>query len=122
MATVLVVDDSPDNRLLARTLLTHAGHRVLEASDGDAGLSLATAHAPDLVLLDLSMPARSGPELVRALRANPETRAMKVALYTAMEVTSALRDFMAMYGIPLAIPKPCEPADFLQAVERALAG
>jgi two-component system, cell cycle sensor histidine kinase and response regulator CckA len=120
MATVLIVDDAADTRLLVRTLLTHAGHQVIEAGDGSAGLSTTIANNPDLVLLDLSMPLTSGPEFVRALRADPRTRATAVALYTGTEMTPALCDFMEMYGIRVAIPKPSEPAEFLRAVERAL--
>ncbi|MGA8098409.1 MAG: response regulator [Candidatus Cybelea sp.] len=121
MARVLVVDDAPDTRLLVRTLLTHVGHEVFEAADGAVALSSATEHRPDLVLLDFSMPAMSGPEFIRALRADPRAMRTVVALYTATAMNPALRDFMQMYGIEHVIPKPSEPLELLAAVERALA-
>ncbi|MGB9652509.1 MAG: response regulator [Candidatus Cybelea sp.] len=120
MARVLVVDDAPETRLLVRTLLTHAGHEVLEAADGAVALSSAAEHQPDLVLLDFSMPAMSGPEFIRALRDDPRVTRIVVALYTATAMNPALRDFMEMYEIKHVIPKPSEPRELLAAVERAL--
>ena len=120
MARVLVVDDAPETRLLVRTLLTHAGHEVLEAADGAVALSSAAEHQPDLVLLDFSMPAMSGPEFIRALRDDPRVTRIVVALYTATAMNPALRDFMEMYEIKHVIPKPSEPRELLEAVERAL--
>jgi CheY-like chemotaxis protein len=120
MARVLVVDDAPETRLLVRTLLTHAGHEVFEAADGAVALSSAAEHQPDLVLLDFSMPAMSGPEFIRALRADPRITRTVVALYTATAMTPALRDFKEMYEIEHVIPKPSEPLELLAAVERAL--
>jgi CheY-like chemotaxis protein len=119
MATVLIVDDDGNTRLLVRTVLAHAGHRVVEAQNGSQALESVAAELPDLLLLDLSMPDMSGPDLLRALRSNPGTSTTKVALYTATPMNAALRDFMEIYGIGHAIPKPSEPQELLSAVERA---
>lgn len=120
MSTVLIVDDDENTRLLVRTLLTHAGHRAIEAANGATGLALAATERPGLILLDLSMPSMSGTDFVRALRADPQTKAMTVALYTATAVSAAVRDFMEMYDIRHTIPKPAEPREFLEAVQKAL--
>lgn len=120
MATVLVVDDDPDARLLARTLLEYAGHAVLEAGDGAAALACARSERPDLILFDLSMPAMSGTAFARAVRADAALRPIVLALYTATAMNPALRDFMEIYRVRNAIPKPSEPPEFLEAVERAL--
>jgi len=121
MARVLVVDDDPDTRLLARTLLTHAGHAVVEVADGTEAIACARRERPDLILFDLAMPGMSGTELVRAVRADAELRATPLALYTATPLDSALLDFMEIYTVGCAIPKPSEPPEFLAAVQRALA-
>jgi CheY-like chemotaxis protein len=121
VATVLVVDDDANSRLLVRTLLGYAGHATIEAAGGVEGLALAAAHRPDLILLDLSMPSMSGAEFVRALRRDAQTQGIAVALYTATATSAAVRDFMEMYQIRHAIPKPSEPSEFLEAVARALA-
>jgi CheY-like chemotaxis protein len=120
MATVLIADDDRNTRLLVRTVLTYAGYTVIEAEDGRKALSLAAEHGPQLILLDLSMPSMSGPEFLRALRANARTSGTPVALYTATAMNPALRDFMEMYAIRHVIPKPSEPAQLLASVERAL--
>jgi CheY-like chemotaxis protein len=120
MASVLIVDDAAETRLLVRTLLAHAGYAVIEASDGRNGLEQAAAHRPDLILLDLSLPSMSGPEFIRTLRADPQTKTIAVALYTATPQDRAMRDFMEMYQIRHAIPKPSEPSELIEAVQRAL--
>lgn len=120
MATVLIADDDRNTRLLVRTVLAHAGHTVLEAKDGSEALELAVTHQPQLILLDLSMPSMSGPEFLRALRAQPQSKETRVALYTATAMNPSLRDFMEIYAIRHVIPKPCEPEELLASVERAL--
>lgn len=119
MLTVLIADDDANTRLLVRTVLGHAGYDVIEARDGFEALETAKANPPDLILLDLSMPDMSGPDLLRALRADPDTSTTEVALYTATPMNAALRDFMEIYGVGSSIPKPSEPAELLDAVERA---
>jgi len=120
VATILVVDDDANNRLLVQTVLGHAGHRVLEAGDGAAGLALAVAERPDLIMLDLSLPSMSGPQFLRALREDPQTQTLLVALYTASPVTAVLSEFMEIYGVAGVIPKPSEPIVLAGAVERTL--
>ncbi len=122
MATVLVADDDRHTRFLVKTVLTHVGHTVIEAADGADALTRARTETPDLILLDLSMPGMSGPEFIRALRADPRTQPTKVALYTATPLNAALRDFMEIYGIEHVVPKPAEPAQLIEAIERALSG
>jgi CheY-like chemotaxis protein len=120
VATVLIADDDANSRLLVATLLEHAGHVVLEATDGENALSVVATHGPDLVLVDLSMPRMSGINFVRALRSDPEHAATAVVLYTGTGDTEAMRDFMRAYGVLGAIPKPSEPLVFIQTVESAL--
>ncbi len=120
MACVLIVDDDPNARLLVTTLLAHGGHTALEASSGEQGLELALERQPDLVITDLSLPGMSGPQFLRALRADERTRPLRVALYTASTIDAAMRDFMEIYGVASALPKPAEPRELLAAIERAL--
>ena len=81
--TVLVVDDEQDIRDLVRFRLEHDGYRVITATDGEAGLSLARAERPDLCVLDVMMPKLSGLEVLAELRQDPATAAMRVILLTA---------------------------------------
>jgi signal transduction histidine kinase/CheY-like chemotaxis protein len=81
--TALVVDDSAQSRALARALLERLGFEVLEAEDGAAGVAAARARAPDLVLMDLSMPRLDGYAAARLLRGDPATAAIPVVALTA---------------------------------------
>ena len=81
--TVLVVDDEQDILDLVRFRLEHDGYRVLTASDGQMGLTLAQAEHPDLCILDVMMPKLSGLEVLAHLRADPATADTRVILLTA---------------------------------------
>jgi DNA-binding response OmpR family regulator len=83
MARVLVIDDEPDVLLLCRVNLQHAGHDVLEASDGEQGLSLAVTELPDAVVLDLMLPLMDGYAVLAALKADERTRDLPVLVLTA---------------------------------------
>jgi len=69
---ILIVEDSRFLQLANERALTKAGHNVISASDGAEGLRLATEHRPDLIILDMLLPTMSGPEVLRAIRANAE--------------------------------------------------
>ena len=83
MARVLVIDDEPDVLLLCRVNLQHAGHDVLEASDGEGGLAIAVDELPDAVVLDLMLPLMDGYGVLAALQADKRTRAIPVLVLTA---------------------------------------
>ncbi len=80
---ILVVDDERDITALVAYHLARAGYRVATASDGNAALKAAAAEPPDLVVLDLMLPGRSGFEVLAELRRREETREAGVILLTA---------------------------------------
>lgn len=83
MALVLVVDDDANIRLLLREELTYAGHSVVCAADGEAGMEAAARECPDVVVLDVKMPGLDGIEVLRRLkRACGDVR---VLLFTAYD-------------------------------------
>ena len=71
--TVLIVDDDPHIRQLLAFALDKAGLSPVEAADGEAGLAMARAHKPDLVILDINMPRMDGLEVCRRLRTDGDT-------------------------------------------------
>jgi DNA-binding response OmpR family regulator len=83
MARVLVVDDEPDVLLLCRVNLEHAGHEVLEASDGDQAIDIARRELPDAIVLDLMLPHVGGYQVLEALRSEDDTREIPVCVLTA---------------------------------------
>jgi|SRR5579863_7657939 len=120
MATILVVDDDVNSRLLVAALLEPAGHVVLQAGGAEEALARARERHVDLVLTDLSMPGISGTALVRSLRSDPQHAATRVVLYTGSVPHGAMRDFMAIYAIRDVVVKPIDPRAFVQTIESAL--
>ena len=74
---ILVVDDREENRYIVCRILTKAGFRVNEASDGRSALTLATQN-PAVVLLDINLPDMTGYEVCRRMKANPATNSIPV--------------------------------------------
>lgn len=84
MATVLIVEDNPANMTLATFLVQSAGHVVLAAPDAEAGLALARAERPDLILMDIQLPGMDGLEATVLLKRDEATRAIPVIALTAL--------------------------------------
>jgi two-component system phosphate regulon response regulator PhoB len=92
---ILVVDDDPEIVAMLSTRLTKRGFQVATAADGVRAIELARRERPDLVLLDVMMPGKSGWEVARALRQDPVTEKVKIIMVTAIgeavnEITSPL--------------------------------
>lgn len=83
MHRVLVIDDEADVRLLYRVNLRHAGFEVLEANDGEQGITAALEHLPDVIVLDLMMPRVDGFEVLRTLRGHPDASEIPMVVLTA---------------------------------------
>jgi CheY-like chemotaxis protein len=116
-ASILVVDDDPEIVSMLSTRLTKRGYKVTTANDGHRALELAKKEKPDLVLLDVMMPGKSGWEVARALKQDPATASIKIVMVTAIgeqvnEITSPL------YGADAHIDKPFE----FDRLEKVIAG
>jgi putative two-component system response regulator len=81
---ILVVDDNEDNTLLLRELLTSRGYRVETAGSAEAAEEKIRAHPPDLLVLDIVLPGKSGYVLCRELKDDPETRLIPVVMITGL--------------------------------------
>lgn len=117
--TVLLIEDNDDNLRIYSTILTYAGYRVLEATDGEAGLASARAAQPDLILMDVSIPKIDGWEATRILKADPATSSIPVIALTAHALASD-RERAEDIGFDGYISKPAEPRLVLAEVERRL--
>ena len=78
-ATILIVDDTPNNLQVLFSYLETAGFRVLLAEDGESAIQIAQSQAPDLILLDVLMPEVDGFETCSRLKAQLETREIPVS-------------------------------------------
>lgn len=92
--TVLLVEDEDVMRTTLSAALSAAGYQVLEAQDGEAGLTLALDKHPDLVLTDLMMPKMGGLEMIRSLRRDPWGENVEVIILTNVSDTEALETAM----------------------------
>lgn len=82
--TVLVVDDEPSVVTYLTTLLEDEGYRTLAAEDGLEGLELTAEHKPDLILLDINMPKKSGVRMYREVKEDPALSGIPVIIVTAV--------------------------------------
>jgi DNA-binding response OmpR family regulator len=115
---ILLVDDDPEIVESMRTVLESRGYQILVARDGNQGLVLAEGEEPDLVVLDMMMPKRSGflvLEKLRRSRPNP----MRVIMITANE-GSRHKAYAEMLGVDDYIRKPFAMDRLLESVDRLL--
>jgi len=116
---VLVVEDEVEMRALLRRLLTRAGYRVVEASDGSAALACLRATAPDLVLLDIMLPDIDGLEVARWIRAEPTIARLPIIMVTGLlPAVEAVQGFAA--GADDYVRKPFHRDELLARVRRLL--
>jgi CheY-like chemotaxis protein len=83
MSKILLVEDNEMSRDMLSRRLERRGYQVIIAVDGQAGVALARSHAPDLILMDMSLPMLDGWEATRQLKAAVETRAIPIIALTA---------------------------------------
>jgi two-component system, cell cycle response regulator DivK len=119
MATVLIVEDNPANMTLAIFLLQSAGHAVLSAIDAEAGLTLARAQQPDLILMDIQLPGMDGLEATALLKRDAATRSIPVIALTALAMKGDEERIRAA-GCDGYIAKPLAYRDFLATIAAQL--
>jgi CheY-like chemotaxis protein len=120
VSKILIVEDSPDNMKLFRSLLTLQGHEVTGLSGGDGLLDTIGAVAPELVLMDIQLPGKDGFTLLREIRRS-SYHDLRVIALTA-HAMSGDRERALQAGFDGYITKPIEIRSFPEQVRRALAG
>ena len=119
MAKVLVVEDNPANMTLATFLLESAGHTSLRAVDAEAGIALACAEQPDLILMDIQLPGMDGLEATALLKRDDATRAIPVVALTALAMKGDEERIRAA-GCDGYIAKPLDYKELLATVKASL--
>jgi len=120
MARILIVEDNPDNMLLSVMLLESVGHQVISAVDAEAGLAVARAERPDLILMDIQLPGMDGLEATALLKADEATRGIPVIALTALAMKGDEERILAA-GCDGYIAKPLDYKDFLATIRARLA-
>jgi CheY-like chemotaxis protein len=115
--TVLLVEDNEDNLVVYRTILEHVGYKVIEARDGEEGVSQARKELPDLILMDISIPKMDGWEATQRLKSDAATRGIPIIALTAHALEED-RQKAQQAGCDGYLAKPVEPRRVVQEVER----
>ena len=118
-ARILIIEDNEANRELASFLLSSAGHTVLTANDGGAGVRVALAERLDLVLCDLHLPVMDGFEVLGSLKHESTWHRVPVVALTASSMVGD-REMTLAAGFEGYMSKPITPETFVQEVEAFL--
>lgn len=137
---ILIVDDEPDIITFVSAVLEENGYTSISAKDGIEGLELLRTEKPDLVLLDLMMPKKSGITMFQELRNDPEMSHTPVVVVTGVSEVTGVDFKNFMYKKPLAheekfvettgltkytipdgyVEKPIDPDELIEAIKNAL--
>lgn len=120
---IVAIDDDPDAVQFLSALLTDHGYQVVTAKNGEEGLAKTREERPDLVLLDITMPEKSGVRFYRDVREDPELKAIPVIM-----VTGVSEDFKQFISSRKQVPppdgyitKPVDRQELLEAIAKVLA-
>jgi CheY-like chemotaxis protein len=119
VAKILLVEDNEMNRDMLTRRLGRKGYEVVTAGDGEQALAMARSEAPDLILMDLSLPVLDGWEATRRLKAAAETRAIPVIALTAHALAEERERALAS-GCDDYDTKPVELSRLLGKIEALL--
>jgi len=116
---VLLVDDYPDAREMYSEYLEFSGFDVVEAGNGMEALQRAVDTAPDIILMDLSLPVMDGWEATRRLKADQRTKAIPVVALTG-HALAGISEGAKQAGCDAFVTKPCLPEDLVREIRKIL--
>lgn len=119
MPTILVIDDEAETRQLARLMLSRQEYALLEAEEAQTGIALARRHQPELILMDISMPALDGWTATRVIKSDPALAHIPIIAWTAMNIGGEAGARAAGYDGYL--PKPVNLNHFLEYIASFIA-
>jgi DNA-binding response OmpR family regulator len=117
--TILIVDDDPDVRQSLNIRLKANSYNVIFAVDGVASIAEARKHMPDLIILDLGLPAGDGFTVLERLKANESLSPIPVIVVSARD-RNANRDRVLKAGAKAFLQKPVDNAHLLSAIRQVL--
>ena len=118
-ALILLVEDQSDLRQLYAHQLTLSGFDVIEAGNGAEAVAHTASHAPDVVVMDLSLPVMDGWEATRQLKSDNRTAHIPVVALTAHDGSGELQR-ATRAGCDWFVPKPCPPDALIAELRRVL--
>ena len=119
MATALVVDDSRTDLGIISSCLTQDGIAVITAGSGEEAIEKLDHQTPDLIILDVVLPGRSGFEVCRQLKAEPKTN--KIPIIICSTKGTEMDKFWGLkQGADAYLPKPIDPSELSQTINKLL--
>jgi two-component system, cell cycle response regulator DivK len=119
LQTVLLVEDTEDNRQMMRKLLELSGYRVVEAVNGEEAVRVAAEAQPDVILMDLSLPLIDGLAATRRIRSMPGLKVVPIIAVSAHDTADFHADALAA-GCDAYITKPIDYVELEELVSRLL--
>ena len=119
---ILVIDDDTNTRVLLRLLLEQQGYYVSLAPDGEVGLTLAETQRPDLILLDVAMPRRSGMDVYLDLRNDSRVANIPVLIISASLSHRDVQTWLGLPNVADALIKPFDISALLGRIEAICEG
>lgn len=119
--TVLIADDETNLRLLVAATIDSGEYNVVEAADGEEAWGMIERYRPEVAILDVQMPGRTGLELTRSIKGHPGLSSTRVILLTSKAQQADIEAGLAA-GADQYLTKPFSPVELISVLERALAG
>ena len=116
---ILIVEDNEVNRVLMKDLLAYHGYEIIEAANGAEGIEEAKEYRPDLILMDMQMPIMDGIQAITHLKADPETRDLKIIGITSFAMKGD-RERILQAGCDEYVAKPINTRELPKLVKRLL--
>lgn len=121
MARILIVDDSPTEVHVLKTMLEKNGFETISATSGEEGIEVAKKEKPDVILMDIVMPGLNGFQATRQLTKNAETSAIPVIIVTTKDQQTD-RVWGLRQGAKDYVTKPAQESDLVGKIQSVLAG
>ena len=119
-ARILVADDAPELLAIIGQRLRERGFEVIDATDGESALAAARASHPDVALLDVVMPKKSGWEVCRALRIDPAFSDLRIVIMTALG-EELNENTSPVFGADATLDKPFDLAELDRVIDAMIA-
>ncbi len=121
MARILIVDDSPSQLLGIKRIVEKLGHETLSAEDGAAGVEVAKAEKPDLILMDVVMPNLNGFQATRTISKNADTAHIPIILVTTKDQETD-KVWGMRQGAKAYVTKPIKEEELIKTLQEFLPG
>jgi len=115
--TILYVEDNEFNRKIVRDLLARTSYRLIEATDGEAGMAMALQEVPNLILMDIQLPKISGLDATRRLRADARTAQIPIIAITSYALSGDDQKALDA-GASAYLAKPYSPRELLDLIRK----